>query len=73
MKELSEEGRKLISFCVTLCLKIVDGSRCRHAEGKVIFIPKAGVSVQRNEYSILVRIPEGKRPVRTPSHRQEET
>jgi hypothetical protein len=41
----SEEGRKLISFCETLNLEILNGNREGDVEGKMIFISKAGASV----------------------------
>jgi hypothetical protein len=44
-KVVNEEGRKLISFCETLNLEVLNGSREGDLESKMTFVSKAGASV----------------------------
>jgi hypothetical protein len=47
---VNEESRKLISFCETLNLKILNGSTEGNVEAEMAFISKAGASVIDSMY-----------------------
>jgi hypothetical protein len=44
-KVLNDDGRKLISFCETLNLEILNGNREGDIPGKITFLAKTGASV----------------------------